>query len=435
MPKKSKKPPARIAKSKNATTRTPTSKATPTRRTSSKSEPSKSAEPKAKTRATPAERLSWLLPTWVAVEFAERSTLPGPVGWGAADAARVLASRFRFGPEGPEWPGVVDPDVDDKPPAWFEGWARELEHLRRHIDDAFHELLGAEGRGVELPLPLLRVERDPGRPGYQSRVLLPPSVDMAETMVARGCLVALKVRRAGAHFDVLDGRQRLSAARSACVHQVEEWLVEWESVDWAGRRAMGPPSLRVGTLPCDVEEVDEQAAAEVEVITNSLRRPLEALDLAENARRLKDVGLSVRAIATRLGKNYATVANALSLCNLVPKLWEALVTRTLPLACGYELSRVALERQEALWGQVQAAPNKLQALRALLAPGDPTWEAKPENQRARLQRVRTALKGREDEPGEASLVCALIDWVQGEPSALGRLPPAVRALLDTGKAA
>jgi ParB family chromosome partitioning protein len=154
---------------------------------------------------------------------------------------------------------------------------------------------GREGAGVRaVPLALLDANRRQPRRHFDDDGI----AELARSIAKTGLLQPVLVTREGERYRILAGERRVRAARQAGLSEV-------------------PVLVREG-----VADRDHLLLALVE---NVQRRDLTALEEAEAYRHLReDFGLTQEDVADRVGKDRATVANALRLLKLAVPVREAL---------------------------------------------------------------------------------------------------------------
>jgi ParB family chromosome partitioning protein len=138
-----------------------------------------------------------------------------------------------------------------------------------------------------LRLPIERVSRDPGQPRktFDEAKLR----ELAESIRSQGLIQPILVRRTGADFRLIAGERRWRAAQLAGLHEI----------------------------PAIVRDVTEAEAFELALVENLQRTDLNPLEEAEGYRRLVDeFGLTQEQVGERVGKDRASVANALRLLQL-----------------------------------------------------------------------------------------------------------------------
>jgi len=146
------------------------------------------------------------------------------------------------------------------------------------------------GDAVE-KVPLDRVRPCPFQP---RKDFTDDSIDeLAESIKAQGIIQPLVVRQQGDVYELIAGERRWRAARAAGLYEV----------------------------PVIIREADDRTVLELALVENLQRENLnpieEALGYAELSRQFS---LTQEAIAAKVGKNRATVANALRLLKLAPEV-------------------------------------------------------------------------------------------------------------------
>ena len=126
----------------------------------------------------------------------------------------------------------------------------------------------------------------------------PALQELAESIKAQGILQPLLVRpRAGGGFELIAGERRLRAARLAGLTRV----------------------------PVTVREADDKAAFEMALVENLQREDLDPMEEAEAYRLfLNEFGYTQEELSRRVGKERATVSNALRLLQLPEQFQEDL---------------------------------------------------------------------------------------------------------------
>jgi len=139
--------------------------------------------------------------------------------------------------------------------------------------------------------------------------------ELAATIRTHGVLTPVVVRRTGDGYQIIAGERRVRAAKLAGLTHV----------------------------PAVVREVSDGQALEMALVENLQREDLNPLESAEAYQRLVDeFGLSQEAVATRVGRDRSTVANALRLLRLPQKLREDVASGL--LTEGHARALLGLER-------------------------------------------------------------------------------------------
>jgi ParB family chromosome partitioning protein len=215
--------------------------------------------------------------------------------------------------------------------------------------------------------------------------------ELADSMKAHGVIVPLVVRpRPGGGYFLIAGERRWRAAQRAGLHEV----------------------------PVVVQDVEQGTALERALVENIQRADLGALEEAAAYQRLVDeFGLSHEAIATRIGKDRSTVANAIRLLKLPPPVRQLVEDDR--LAMGHARALLALDEPAAIERAARQVVDKQLSVRATEAlvkkakePEDrkppPSKPAKSASVRDLEDRLTRALGGpvaiTEDEPGKAGRI-------------------------------
>jgi len=121
-------------------------------------------------------------------------------------------------------------------------------------------------------------------------------------------------------------------------------------------------------IPALLHEVSELEAREMALIENLQRADLNLIEEAEGYRDLmKEAGLTQEAVAKRIGKARATIANALRLLELSDNIKKALSAGELSAGHAKVLLGVAPENRDLLAARVMAQGLSVRALEKLVA--------------------------------------------------------------------
>lgn len=122
--------------------------------------------------------------------------------------------------------------------------------------------------------------------------------ELSDSIRQHGIIQPLVVRRLGDKYEIIAGERRYKASQMAGLSKV----------------------------PAIVMNVDDQESAEVAVVENIQRRDLTALEEAESYKKLLDKGyLTQEQLASRMGKNQATISNKLRLLTLPKDIKDSLL--------------------------------------------------------------------------------------------------------------
>ncbi|MBP6702671.1 MAG: ParB/RepB/Spo0J family partition protein [Vicinamibacteria bacterium] len=166
------------------------------------------------------------------------------------------------------------------------------------------------------------------------------------------------------------------------------------------RRFRAAEKLGLPTIPAVVRTVADDRVLEFALVENIQREELTPIEEAHALRRLQDeLGLTQEALAGKVGKDRATVANTLRLLRLPAEVREELQRGT--LSAGHARALLALEDQslvrdlaaQAIKGgwSVRQVESKVQSARNPKAPKTRKVDA---NTRAAEEKLRTKLGAR-----------------------------------------
>lgn len=173
--------------------------------------------------------------------------------------------------------------------------------------------VGKEEPGiVEIPLAEIRPSSFQPRKRFDDKRL----DELATSIRAQGVLSPVIVRQASGGYELVAGERRVRAAERAGLERV----------------------------PAVIREVSNAEMLEVALIENLQREDLNPIEEADVYRRLiEDYGLTQEAVATRVGRDRASVANTVRLLKLPLKVREDLIEGD--LSAGHGRALLALEAQ------------------------------------------------------------------------------------------
>ncbi|MCD6188455.1 MAG: ParB/RepB/Spo0J family partition protein [Desulfuromusa sp.] len=141
--------------------------------------------------------------------------------------------------------------------------------------------------------------------------------ELTASIVEKGIIQPLVVRRQDDYYQIIAGERRWRAAQKAGLDRV----------------------------PVVIQDVSEDWAMEIALIENIQREDLNPLEEAEAYRYLMDsFDLLQEEVATRVGKDRSTIANALRLLRLPEKVKNDLIENRLSM--GHARALLALEQEE-----------------------------------------------------------------------------------------
>lgn len=214
--------------------------------------------------------------------------------------------------------------------------------------------------------------------------------ELAQSIQVSGIIQPLVLRRVGGRFQLLAGERR------------------WRAAQRAG----------LGRVPAVIREVTDEAALEITLVENIQRENLNAIEEARAYQRLmNEFHLTQEEVATKTGKDRATVSNAVRLLRLEQPILELLEDGRLSPGHGRALLAIVdpqlrLElAQRASRGRMTVRQLERSASRkARAADAEPTETALDANARAAIQEMEHVLgmrvrlrKPAKNRPGELSI--------------------------------
>ena len=152
----------------------------------------------------------------------------------------------------------------------------------------------ASGEALRV-LPVERIHPNKGQPRktFDEEAL----ADLSESIKTRGVLQPIMVRRSGEGYEIIAGERR------------------WRAATKAGLRE----------IPAIIKDVGDSELLQLALIENIQREDLDPIEEAEvYARLIRDYGLTQEKVAEAVGKNRATIANALRILKLPTPIMEML---------------------------------------------------------------------------------------------------------------
>jgi len=251
------------------------------------------------------------------------------------------------------------------------------------------------GRSV-LSLPVEAVERNPEQP--RKRFDEAKLEELAASIRQHGIVEPILVRKEGGRYRILAGERRWRAAQRAGLKEV----------------------------PALVREATDREAFELALVENLQRADLNAIEEAEAYDVLAtDHGLTQEEIATRVGKERSTVANALRLLKLPEEVRDAV--RTGQLDMGHARALLGLGGADEMKKLAQRAIREGLSVRALEGlirglskkpekKGGPADSASTRDLSARLQRhlgARSKVVQRSATSGRLEIEYTSLDELDG----------------------
>jgi ParB family chromosome partitioning protein len=194
--------------------------------------------------------------------------------------------------------------------------------------------------------------------------------ELAQSIQSTGIVQPLLVRPIGSRYQLLAGERRWRAAQLASLTKV----------------------------PVIVKDVSDETALEITLVENIQREDLNAVDEARAFERfMSEFHLTQEEVATRTGKDRATVANAVRLLRLDKPILDLIEDGRVSAGHGRALlgitdgkARIALARRASRGGLTVRQIERLSARRsrAAIAPVQPVLDA---NTRSALDQLQQAL--------------------------------------------
>lgn len=226
----------------------------------------------------------------------------------------------------------------------------------------------ARSAGAETLVPLSLIDANPAQPRTSIR---PEALEqLARSIQESGVVQPILVRpAANGRFQIIAGERRFRAAQK----------------------------LGLATIPAVVRTVPDDRVLEFALVENIQREELTPIEEAQALRRLQDeLGLTQEALAAKVGKDRATVANTIRLLRLPADVREEIQRGT--LSAGHARALLAVEDQTVLRDlaaltikqglsvrQVEARVQATRNPRALkIRKVDPNTRAAEEKLRAKL---------------------------------------------------
>lgn len=230
-----------------------------------------------------------------------------------------------------------------------------------------------------LMLPVEAVERNPEQP--RKRFEDAKLEELAASVRQHGIVEPILVRKDGSRYRILAGERRWRAAQRAGLKEI----------------------------PAVLREASDREAFELALVENLQRADLNAIEEAEAYDVLQaDHGLTQEAIATRVGKERSTVANALRLLKLPEDVRESV--RGGELDMGHARALLGLDDVEAIRRTAQRAVREGLSVRATEAL-------------VRSLSKKPSKKGVTDPPGDSPAIRDLAQRLQRRLGARCRVVP------------
>lgn len=188
---------------------------------------------------------------------------------------------------------------------------------------------------------------------YDERIMFPVSESMVRNIMEHGVIASVLARRNGpGTFEVIDGRQRIRAAREATLRMRKDGrLTDEEAV----------------LVPTQLRRDDAASLAVAVVVTNEHRQEDAPMNRARKAMRLQNLGKANDQIAEAFNVSVQTVKNWLALLDLSPKVQKAVDAGKISASAAAPLAKMARKDQgEKLKELIEAAPAQKRVTRAVV---------------------------------------------------------------------
>jgi ParB family chromosome partitioning protein len=192
----------------------------------------------------------------------------------------------------------------------------------------------------------LDTEDGPEHVLWDKRAKKATNAALVHDIMAHGILEPVLIYRNGTTIEVVDGRQRVKAARKA-----NELLLERD----------GAEAVLI-KVPCMRRTGDETALFKVMISANAQRENLDQLEEAALMARAVERGMSEEECAVHFGLNKQTVKNRLALNSVTGEVKAAIVEGKIPATAAMKLAPLARDEQK-------------EALAELIESGDTSGEA------------------------------------------------------------
>ena len=191
----------------------------------------------------------------------------------------------------------------------------------------------------DLTIVGLDTKDGPEHPLYDKRIKFPVDANMAKNIAAIGIKQPIVVRKNGPYIEVVDGRQRVRAAREANIDLEVE----------------GKEKVRV---PCVYVKGTEADLFGILVSNNEHRRDDSPLGKAEKCKRYLAMGRTEEEAAIIFGVSKQTIKNWLSLFDLAPAVRKAVDAEQISASAASGLVKLEQAEQESKLKELLAESQK-----------------------------------------------------------------------------
>lgn len=196
----------------------------------------------------------------------------------------------------------------------------------------------------------------PEHPLWDVRAMWETSESLAKNIMVYGVLDPVKVRQEAEKIFVVDGRQRVKAARRAAEFQ----------------GGAGEHSVKV---PIRFTIADNKRIAGVMVSSNEQRFENDILSRAQSAARLHDQLGDIDEVAIAFGKTKTTIKNWFSLLEADVRVHEAIKADKISASAAIELSRYPRDEQKVILDRLLRARDRVEGAPPVTVTGKDVSEA------------------------------------------------------------
>ena len=208
-------------------------------------------------------------------------------------------------------------------------------------------------------------------PLFDERIFLSENENLVRNIAFYGIQLPVVIRQDGDRMFVVDGRQRVRAARIAAERQA----------------AAGEAVIRV---PCVTVMASDRRAQGIMISTNENRLNDDVLTKAIKAARLLDQWGDITEICTAFGRNEQTINNWVKLASADESVHEAIKAGKISASAAVELAKLPRGEQAAALEEKLKAPRLVD--RPASARSDDDGEESEEGGEDNVQRVRLGVK-------------------------------------------
>ena len=219
------------------------------------------------------------------------------------------------------------------------------------INTKMNDIKDASGGAAEIDINKIEPAKDQPRRRFEEEKL----TELAASIKEYGIIQPIIVRREEDYYRIIAGERRWRAAKIAGINKI----------------------------PVVIKDIDEEEAFGLALIENLQRADLNPIEEAEGYKRLMEAyGFTQEAIADKIGKSRAAVANSLRLFNLDPRVKTFLIENKISAGHGRALLNLPHNAQFELAEHIIDEGLSVRAVEAIVKkelekPKPPIKKAKP----------------------------------------------------------